>query len=103
MFQFHAFKLLVVPNTAERIILNRLNLVYLIDFRVILRCNWILSRYLYSDCSADITSGNVVNMYRVADKYDILPLRLVCAGKVGECASMDNIGDLLVMVRCRRL
>ncbi|GAV00282.1 hypothetical protein RvY_11156 [Ramazzottius varieornatus] len=49
----------------------------------------LMLKYVYSDKTLHITPNNVIGIYDVAHKYDIVPLKSICAESDRTCISME--------------
>ncbi|GAV03369.1 hypothetical protein RvY_13800-4 [Ramazzottius varieornatus] len=58
----------------------------------------LMLKFVYSDDTAGINVRNLIDMYGVAHKYDIIPLKKFCADQVKNCISMETVGEFLEMV-----
>ncbi|GAV03368.1 hypothetical protein RvY_13800-2 [Ramazzottius varieornatus] len=57
----------------------------------------LMLKFVYSDDTAGINVRNLIDMYGVAHKYDIIPLKKFCADQVKNCISMETVGEFLEM------
>ncbi|GAU99417.1 hypothetical protein RvY_10426-2 [Ramazzottius varieornatus] len=55
----------------------------------------LILEFIYRDSSDGINQDSIIEMYRLADKYDIGPLKKLCAQKVKDCISMEKLGEFL--------
>ena len=63
----------------------------------------VLLEFMYSSSSLKLNEGNVVNVLKAADKYDIADLRLACEQFLVPAINMHNAAALLVMADRRNM